>query len=96
MIERTQRTHEPWRAPYFALFSTQSAYHHDLWSSHSGFKADIVIATAPHHRLHAIGLSARMIEYGDCDVMVAGGAEATVSPGYRGFAASALLLGTGP
>jgi hypothetical protein len=52
MIERTQRTHEPWRAPYFALFSTQySFHHHDLWSSHSGFKADIVIATAPHHRL---------------------------------------------
>ncbi|MDO9460117.1 MAG: beta-ketoacyl-ACP synthase II, partial [Alphaproteobacteria bacterium] len=38
------------------------------------------------------GLSARMIEHGDADVMVAGGAEATVCPiGVAGFAACKAL-----
>ncbi len=41
---------------------------------------------------HSIGESARMIEYGDADVMVAGGAEATVSPlAIGGFCASRAL-----
>ena len=42
--------------------------------------------------LHSIGDAARMIEYGDADVMVAGGAESTVSPlGIGGFAAMRAL-----
>jgi len=42
--------------------------------------------------LHCIGDAARLIEYGDADVMVAGGAEATVSPlGVGGFAAMRAL-----
>lgn len=42
--------------------------------------------------LHCIGDSARMIEYGDADVMLAGGAESTVSPlGVGGFAAMRAL-----
>jgi 3-oxoacyl-[acyl-carrier-protein] synthase II len=42
--------------------------------------------------LHSIGDAARLIEYGDADVMVTGGAESTVSPlGIGGFAAMRAL-----
>ncbi len=42
--------------------------------------------------LHCIGDAARLIEYGDADVMLAGGAESTVSPlGIGGFAAARAL-----
>ena len=58
-----------------------------------GFKGpNLAIVTACTTGLHSIGQAARMIEYGDADVMIAGGAESTVSPlGIGGFAAARAL-----
>jgi len=58
-----------------------------------GFKGpNLAIVTACTTGLHCIGAAARMIEYGDADVMIAGGAESTVSPlGVGGFAAARAL-----
>ena len=58
-----------------------------------GFKGpNLAIVTACTTGLHCIGDAGRMIEYGDADVMIAGGAESTVSPlGVGGFAAARAL-----
>ena len=58
-----------------------------------GFQGpNLAIVTACTTGLHNIGQAGRLIEYGDADVMIAGGAEATVSPlGIGGFAAARAL-----
>jgi 3-oxoacyl-[acyl-carrier-protein] synthase II len=58
-----------------------------------GFKGpNLAIVTACTTGTHSIGEAARLIEYGDADVMVAGGAESTVSPlGMGGFCAARAL-----
>ncbi|BBL25962.1 MULTISPECIES: beta-ketoacyl-ACP synthase II [Comamonas] len=58
-----------------------------------GFKGpNLSVVTACTTGLHCIGEAGRMIEYGDADIVVAGGTEATVSPlGVGGFAAMRAL-----
>jgi 3-oxoacyl-[acyl-carrier-protein] synthase II len=53
---------------------------------------NLAIVTACTTGLHCIGEATRLIQYGDADVMIAGGAESTVSPlGIGGFAAARAL-----
>ena len=52
------------------------------------------VVTACTTGTHSIGESARIIEYGDADVMIAGGAEATVCPLAVGGFSSARALST--
>lgn len=53
---------------------------------------NLAIVTACTTATHCIGSSARMIEYGDADIMVAGGAESCVTPLAVGGFASAKAL----
>ncbi|MBI2307573.1 MAG: beta-ketoacyl-ACP synthase II [Rhodocyclales bacterium] len=58
-----------------------------------GYKGpNIALVTACTTGTHSIGEAGRIIEYGDADIMIAGGAEATVSPlGMGGFCAARAL-----
>ena len=58
-----------------------------------GFKGpNLAIATACTTGLHCIGAGGRLIAHGDADIVIAGGAESTVSPlGVGGFAAMRAL-----
>lgn len=58
-----------------------------------GFKGpNLSIVTACASATHSIGDAARLIEYGDADVMIAGGAEMATSPlGLGGFGAAKAL-----
>jgi 3-oxoacyl-[acyl-carrier-protein] synthase II len=62
-------------------------------SMRHGFKGpNLSVVTACTTGLHCIGEAGRMIEYGDADIVIAGGTEATVSPlGVGGFAAMRAL-----
>jgi 3-oxoacyl-[acyl-carrier-protein] synthase II len=96
MIEATHedyRTRGPRRiSPFFVPASIINMISGHV-SIFYGFKGpNLAIVTACTTGLHCIGEAGRLIEYGDADVMVAGGAESTVSPlGIGGFAAARAL-----
>jgi len=64
-----------------------------LVSIHYGYQGpNLAIVSACSTANHSLGDAARLIEYGDADVMIAGGAESTVSPlGVGGFCAARAL-----
>jgi len=79
-------------SPFFVPASIVNMVAGNLSIAH-GFKGpNISIVTACTTGTHNIGDAARMIEYGDADVMVAGGAEmATTYTGLGGFASARAL-----
>jgi 3-oxoacyl-[acyl-carrier-protein] synthase II len=64
-----------------------------LVSIHYGYKGpNLATVTACSTANHSLGEASRLIEYGDADIMVAGGAESTISPlGVGGFCAARAL-----
>src|SRR5438477_981076 len=64
-----------------------------LVSIQYGYKGpNLAMVSACSTANHSLGEAARLIEYGDADIMVAGGAESTVSPlGVGGFCAARAL-----
>lgn len=88
LMERGPRRISPFFVP--ASIINMTAGH---VSMRCGFKGpNIAIVTACTTGLHCIGEAGRMIEYGDADVMIAGGSEATISPlGVGGFASMRAL-----
>lgn len=79
-------------SPFFVPASIINMVSGNL-SIHLGLRGpNMAIVSACSTGLHSIGLGARMIAYGDADVMLAGGTEATVSPlGMGGFASAKAL-----
>lgn len=79
-------------SPYFIPASLVN-----LLSGHVSIKygfsgPNSAIATACSTGAHAIGDAARIIKYGDADVMIAGGAEAPITPaGVAGFSSARAL-----
>jgi 3-oxoacyl-[acyl-carrier-protein] synthase II len=96
MIEQTDgdyRERGPRRiSPFFvpASIINMISGHISIRCGYTG--PNLAIVTACTTGLHCIGEAGRLIEYGDADVMIAGGAESTVSPlGIGGFAAARAL-----
>ena len=96
MIEETQRAFLQGGlrkiSPFFVP-GTISNMVAGLVSIHYGFRGpNFATVSACSSANHSLGEAARLIEYGDVDIMVAGGAEATVSPlGVGGFSAARAL-----
>ena len=96
MIEETKAEYDnrgPRRiSPFFVPASIINMISGDLSIKFGMRGPNLAIVTACTTGLHCIGQAARLIEYGDADVMIAGGAESTMSPlGLGGFAAARAL-----
>ncbi|MCC2958293.1 beta-ketoacyl-ACP synthase II [Massilia sp. IC2-477] len=79
-------------SPFFVPASIINMISGDLSIKFGLRGPNLAIVTACTTGLHCIGAAARLIEYGDADVMIAGGAESTVSPlGLGGFASARAL-----
>jgi 3-oxoacyl-[acyl-carrier-protein] synthase II len=96
LIEETKADYEkrgPRRiSPFFVPASIINMISGNLSIMYGLKGPNLAIVTACSTGLHSIGVAGRMIEYGDADVMIAGGAEATISPlGLGGFASARAL-----
>ena len=96
MIEETKSDYDkrgPRRiSPFFVPASIINMISGNLSIKYGMRGPNLSIVTACTTGLHSIGAAARLIEYGDADAMVAGGAESTISPlGLGGFASARAL-----
>jgi len=98
MIEQTQRellAGGPRKISPFFIPSTIINMISGNLSIKYGLKGpNLAMVTACTTATHCIGESGRLIEYGDCDVMVAGGAEAVITELAMGGFAQARALST--
>lgn len=79
-------------SPFFVPSAIINMISGNLSIMHGLKGPNMAIGTACATGTHSIGDSARMIQYGDADVMIAGGAEyATTELGLGGFAAARAL-----
>jgi 3-oxoacyl-[acyl-carrier-protein] synthase II len=79
-------------SPFFVPSAIINMISGNLSILHNLRGPNIAITTACTSGTHSIGFAARMIQYGDADVMVAGGAEMATTPlGLGGFAAARAL-----
>ena len=79
-------------SPFFVPASIINMVSGHVSIRHGYTGPNLAIVTACTTGLHCIGEAGRLIEYGDVDVMIAGGTESTVSPlGIGGFAAARAL-----
>ena len=96
LIEETQKAYlegGPRKISPFFIPGTIINMISGLVSIQYGYRGpNLATVTACSTANHSLGEAARLIEYGDADVMVAGGAEATISPlGVGGFCAARAL-----
>jgi len=96
LVERTRHEYDergPRRiSPFFVPAAIINMISGHLSIKYGFTGPNLAIVTACTTGLHSIGEAGRLIEYGDADVMIAGGAEATISPlGVGGFAAARAL-----
>ena len=98
MIEQTQRellAGGPRKiSPYFIPSTIINMISGNLSIKYGLKGPNLAMVTACTTATHCIGESGRLIEYGDCDVMVAGGAEAVVTELAMGGFAQARALST--
>ncbi len=98
-VSTIEANHEKWRtsgprkiSPFFVpqTIINMISGHVSIMYGMKG--PNIAIVTACTTSTHCIGLAARMIQYGDADVMFAGGAEYAITPlGLGGFCAARAL-----
>ncbi len=98
-VSSIEANHEKWLSsgprrisPFFVPMTIINMISGHISIMHGIKGPNIAVVTACTTATHCIGLAARMIKYGDADVMFAGGAEYATTPlGLGGFCAARAL-----